>query len=86
MIKIIFLLMLSFNIFASTKKIECLYDFDTKVIELDNLTKFPIEFNENNLKYKININNINKFDKLDDYMTIQNNKGHKITYSLDCSV
>lgn len=42
------------------------------------------EFKNRGLAYKVYINNIKRFTKVDDYITIENKKGHKITYALAC--
>jgi hypothetical protein len=42
------------------------------------------EFNLDGLKYKYHIENTKSFTNVDDYITIENSKGHKITYPLEC--
>ena len=38
----------------------------------------------NNLTYTFVISNVNKFNNLEDYVIIENDKSHKITYALTC--
>lgn len=72
------------NVFSS--EIECHYNFKNNSFIIESNGKWPIErkYTENNLDYKIYIKN-SSFNEVNDYMTIKNEKGHKITYSLECS-
>ena len=48
------------------------------------LNGFVKELSFEGQKYRINIENTEKFSELDDYMSIRSRKGHEITYSLSC--
>lgn len=47
--------------------------------------KFKKSIRSEGSVYTIYINNTKSFSEVDDYVTIKNNKGHEITYSLNCS-
>ena len=81
-VTIFIFMMISINSYAN---IICTYNFGQE-ITLDNITstEYSRAFQEKDLTYKVYVKNINKFDEVEDYMTIINKKGHKITYSLNC--
>ena len=66
--------------------VSCSYNFDTNFFEIETNKTKNIEYinKKNGIKYKIFIKNIDKFSEIEDYMTQENNLGHKVTYSLKC--
>lgn len=58
-------------------------------IKLNTRTRYTMKgfkkyFNWNKNRYYIHIENREDFSEVDDYVVIQNEKGHEITYPLDC--
>lgn len=74
----------SLNSFSSSEMISCSYNFGNNT-EILKIKEYPFvkKWIKNKLRYKIYINS-KEFSETEDYLTIQNNKNHKITYSLKC--
>lgn len=72
---------------AYSNTITCDFDFGLQsvsfgnVLEKKTLTK---EMRVNGLKIKYHVNNTGKFNDADDYVVMENDKGHKMTYALKC--
>jgi len=72
---------------AEAKTITCNFDFDLKSISFGNvLNKKSInkEFESNGIKFKYHVDNTSDFSDVNDYMTMENAQGHKMTYALSC--
>lgn len=74
--------------YLHAKEITCSYDFKTKYITIN--TKKTSNFhnieNLSGIKRKVFIKNFNNFSELEDYVSMENDLGHKITYPLKCFV
>jgi len=85
------LIILLLLIFAASEcgatEIICNYNFGNKTI-VENVPKGTTtvykKYTKDGLFYEYKIANINKFNEIDDYISIANSKGHRITYSLEC--
>lgn len=85
---LIVMIMFTYECSEAKSVIVCNFDFGLKEISLGNvLNKKTItkEFINNGIKIKYHINNTNKFSELDDYVTMENEQGQKMTYSLKCN-
>ena len=72
---------------AQTATYKCTYNhgLETEFIGTTTLkTKIVAKKEFNNLKYTFVLSNTNNFSELDDYVVIENDRGHKITYPLSC--
>lgn len=79
-------MIVSSTIFADTH-INCEYNFGMASFATGNIQKLKQihkEFETNGLKYEVHIENVKEFTEVEDYITIENEKGHKITYALEC--
>lgn len=84
--KLLLLLLLSTTAFGS-ELINCEYAHGMKSFTTSNVTKMETikrEFMMGDLKYQVHIENTESFAEVDDYITIENSEGHKITYALEC--
>lgn len=80
-----FMMFLALNCKASD--IFCSYNFENDHIIVKTKEKVKTitkKYTKNNLFYEYRIKDINNFNELDDYISISNTKGHKITYYLKC--
>lgn len=67
--------------------ITCNFDFGLKSITVNNVFNkktLEKETYNNGIKIKYHIENTKNFDEINDYITMENSKGHKITYALSC--
>jgi len=84
---IAFLLILNISYGGEVKVVKCEYDFGNKsmVMGIGKLKK-TINANQkiNGLSYKYHIENINKFNEMDDYVEIVDKNEKKITFFLKC--
>jgi len=83
---LIFMVMMAYECIAA--EIVCEYNFgNDKIVETvqNNVTIVHKKYAKNNLFYEYKIKDINNFNEIDDYISISNLKGHRITYSLKCS-
>lgn len=72
---------------AESKVISCKYDFGNKeeVFGVGLIKKtVHISTARNGLKYTFHIEDIDNFKQTDDYVVIENEKGHRITFFLEC--
>lgn len=68
--------------------VNCTYNFGNSGISMGfvpHQKKIHREFKKDGHKYVVHVEDINKFAEVEDYISIENNKGHKITYALECS-
>ena len=56
-----------------------------EIASLEFKNKISKTLNIEGQKYRINIKNIKKFDAFEDFLSIQNQRGHKLTYPLTCA-
>jgi len=84
LVVVIFMLILAYECVAAD--IICEYSYGNKQLEIDtyNDTIVHKKYTKNGLFYEYKIKDINNFNELDDYISISNSKGHRITYSLKC--
>lgn len=70
---------------VSAKTINCVYDDKEITMNVDSKDrKVDITTFEGKNKKNIYINDINNFSQLEDFVTLENDLGHKITYFLSC--
>lgn len=83
--KIIFSIILILISNAHSADILCSYNFDNEELQISTNTSFPIkkDWKNDNLNYSLFLKDA-KFNEIEDYLVIENNKGYKITYSLKC--
>ena len=72
---------------SQAAEIKCIYDFGTKEITIN--TKKTSNFRHieylAGIKHTVVVKDFNNFSELDDYLVMENNLGHRITYALNCS-
>lgn len=84
---LLFMLYASTVIASGSRVITCNYNFgnDSLMFGVGTLEKsVTIQRTAGNLSYKIFIADISNFNEVDDYIVIENKKGHRITHSLKC--
>ena len=84
---VLFVLIAAASECASASTISCNFKFDLKSISFGNvLDKKTIdkEFEIDGVKFKYHIEDTSNFNELNDYVTMENKKGHKMTYALSC--
>jgi len=85
---LVILLVLGFIKYSQAGElIHCNYRHDLNSFATGNVLKQKTihkEFRKDGLKYVVHIENTSKFDKVEDYISMENDKSHKITYSLEC--
>ena len=72
---------------SSAKAITCEYNYGREVVTFGvgkSLVTIEIKRKINNLQYQYHIQNIDKFDEVEDYVEITNKDGKNIIYSLKC--
>lgn len=83
------LLLISFNAFAwnptEIKVVNCKYSSDKDIEFTTSQKEFFFNRVYNDKQVKIFVKDTEKPSEFDDYMSISDFKGHKITYSLKCS-
>lgn len=72
---------------CSAAEIICIYNFGNRTLT-ENVPKDTLTIHKKYIKdgifYEYKIADINKFSEIDDYITMANSKGHRITYPLKC--
>lgn len=85
---LLFLVMACTNIsHAQSTTYKCTYNFGNKTEYIGTTTlktKIVAKKEVDGLKYTFVLSDTNNFSDLNDYVTIENDKGHKITYALSC--
>jgi len=68
-------------------EIKCIYDFGTKEITINTKKTSNFRHIEHlaGIKHTVVVKDFNNFSELDDYLVMENNLGHRITYALNCS-
>lgn len=80
---IFFLLMLNIT---EAGVIKCYYQYGLESIEIntDQTKNIEIKFEKKGIKHKYFIKDANNFNELEDYLSQENDEGHKITYHMAC--
>ena len=86
--KLLFMMLLSIEAFAynptEIKVVNCQYASDKDIEFTTSQQEFAFNRVYNDKQVKIFVKDTDKPSEIEDYMTISDFKGHKITYSLKC--
>lgn len=83
----IFLGIFSLSMAQASEFIACEYNFGLKEFATHNVNKAKTihkEFDNEGIHYVVHIDNTKKFNEVDDYISMENDRGHRMTYALTC--